>query len=67
LRVTPAASSNSCKGYSLTYGARFLKRTIGIVSLPVSQRWSEGKAFTADVKDGRIEVSVSSASLAATA
>jgi ATP-dependent Clp protease ATP-binding subunit ClpC len=69
LRVTPAALEQLVQeGYSLAYGARFLKRTIDDrIKLPISQRWNEGKAFTADVKDGRIEVSVSSASLAATA
>jgi ATP-dependent Clp protease ATP-binding subunit ClpA len=48
-------------GYSLCYGARFLKRTIeDRLKLPISQHWTEGDVFTADVVDGRIQVEVSS-------
>jgi ATP-dependent Clp protease ATP-binding subunit ClpA len=57
-------------GYSLAYGARFLKRTIeDRIKLPISQRWTEGTAFTAEVRDGTIEIEVSPsvAALAATA
>ncbi|MBA2603484.1 MAG: ATP-dependent Clp protease ATP-binding subunit [Acidobacteria bacterium] len=63
LRVTPAALEQLVQdGYSLPYGARFLKRTIeDRIKLPISQRWTEGELFTADVTDGRIEVHVSSA------
>ncbi|CAN5643149.1 ATP-dependent Clp protease ATP-binding subunit [soil metagenome] len=63
LRVTPAALEQLVQdGYSLLYGARFLKRTIeDRIKLPISQRWTEGELFTADVTDGRIEVHVSSA------
>ena len=63
LRVTPAALEQLVQdGYSLPYGARFLKRTIeDRIKLPISQRWTEGELFTADVSDGRIEVHVSSA------
>jgi ATP-dependent Clp protease ATP-binding subunit ClpA len=47
------------EGYSLAYGARFLKRCIeDRIKLPISQRWREGQAFTADVRDGRVEVEV---------
>jgi ATP-dependent Clp protease ATP-binding subunit ClpA len=47
------------EGYSLAYGARFLKRCIeDRIKLPISQRWREGQAFSADVRDGRVEVEV---------
>jgi ATP-dependent Clp protease ATP-binding subunit ClpA len=46
-------------GYSLAYGARFLKRTLEErIKLPISQHWTDGEAFVADVKDGRIEIEV---------
>ena len=42
-------------GYSLAYGARFLKRVIeDRIKLPISQRWTEGTHFVADVRDGKI-------------
>jgi ATP-dependent Clp protease ATP-binding subunit ClpA len=61
------------EGYSLAYGARFLKRVIeSTIKLPISQRWTEGAAFSAEVVDGRVEIQVASArggypALAATA
>jgi ATP-dependent Clp protease ATP-binding subunit ClpA len=63
LTVTPGALDQLVKdGYSLPYGARFLKRTIeDRIKLPISQRWTEGQAFQADVKDGRIEVEITGA------
>jgi ATP-dependent Clp protease ATP-binding subunit ClpC len=63
LRVTPEAIEQLVQdGYSLPYGARFLKRTIEErIKLPISQRWTEGDAFTADVQNGRVEVTVNSA------
>jgi ATP-dependent Clp protease ATP-binding subunit ClpA len=73
LRVTPEALEQLVHdGYSLPYGARFLKRTIeDRIKLPISQRWTEGTAFTADVKDGRVEIEIATGSglagLAATA
>ncbi|MGB2716898.1 MAG: ATP-dependent Clp protease ATP-binding subunit [Vicinamibacterales bacterium] len=49
-------------GYSLAYGARFLKRCIDErIKLPISQRWTEGQAFTAEVRDGRLEIEVAPA------
>jgi ATP-dependent Clp protease ATP-binding subunit ClpA len=72
--VTPEALEQLVKdGYSLAYGARFLKRVIeDRLKLPISQRWTEGTAFIADLKEGRIELEVDSApggyaTLAATA
>ena len=54
LTVTPEALEQLVQdGYSLAYGARFLKRVIEErIKLPISQRWTEGDAFTADVVDG---------------
>ena len=62
LTVTPAALELLVSdGYSLAYGARFLKRTIeDRIKLPISQQWTQGEAFTADVVNGQIAVSVSS-------
>ncbi|HXW06235.1 MAG TPA: ATP-dependent Clp protease ATP-binding subunit [Vicinamibacterales bacterium] len=46
-------------GYSLAYGARFLKRTIEQrLKVPISQRWTEGEIFSADVREGQLEVEV---------
>ena len=46
------------EGYSLAYGARFLKRLIDErVKLPVSQQWADGRAFEVTVDaDGAIAV-----------
>ena len=62
LVMTPAALDRLVQdGYSLAYGARFLKRTIEArIKLPISQRWNEGTVFSADVLDDRVEISVSS-------
>jgi ATP-dependent Clp protease ATP-binding subunit ClpA len=62
LIVTPEALEQLVHdGYSLCYGARFLKRTIeDRIKLPISQHWTEGNVFTADVHDGHIAVTVSS-------
>jgi ATP-dependent Clp protease ATP-binding subunit ClpA len=47
-------------GYSLAYGARFLKRTIeDQIKLPISQRWAEGDTFNVERRDGRIAIEVS--------
>jgi ATP-dependent Clp protease ATP-binding subunit ClpA len=72
LSVTPEALEHLVtEGYSLAYGARFLKRVIeSKIKLPISQRWTEGKTFVADMVDGRFDVKVSEApypKLAATA
>jgi ATP-dependent Clp protease ATP-binding subunit ClpA len=45
------------KGFSPTYGARFLKRTIDeTVKLPITNLWKAFTQFTVDVKDGEIDV-----------
>jgi ATP-dependent Clp protease ATP-binding subunit ClpA len=44
-------------GYSLAYGARFLKRAIEErIKLPISQRWLDGTRFTAHVRDGALAI-----------
>jgi ATP-dependent Clp protease ATP-binding subunit ClpA len=74
LRVTPEALEQLVQdGYSLAYGARFLKRAIeDRIKLPISQRWTEGSEFVADLRDGLVTIEVSGAqgpiaALAATA
>jgi ATP-dependent Clp protease ATP-binding subunit ClpC len=74
LHVTPEALEQLVQeGYSLAYGARFLKRVIETkIKLPISQRWAEGQAFVADLKEGAVEIEVVAAAggypaLAATA
>jgi ATP-dependent Clp protease ATP-binding subunit ClpA len=43
------------EGYSLAYGARFLKRVIDDrIKLPLSQRWKEANSFRATVVDGQV-------------
>ncbi len=45
------------QGYSLAFGARFLKRMIDdTIKLPISQRWKEGAEFRVVARDGRIVV-----------
>ncbi len=74
LTVTPEALELLvAEGYSLAYGARFLKRVIEArVKLPISQRWSDGGDFTVSVRDGSLAIDVAGAAelyaeLAATA
>jgi ATP-dependent Clp protease ATP-binding subunit ClpC len=61
MTVTPEALEQLVSdGYSLCYGARFLKRTIeDRIKLPISQRWTEGQAFTVQLQDGHIAIDVS--------
>ncbi|MFL6214415.1 MAG: AAA family ATPase [Blastocatellia bacterium] len=48
------------KGFSPTYGARFLKRTIDeLVKLPVTTRWKESDYFLADFEDGEMKIKMS--------
>jgi ATP-dependent Clp protease ATP-binding subunit ClpA len=52
------------EGYSLAYGARFLKRVIDErVKLPISIRWREGTQFRVAVQGGEIVVEPSVARL----
>jgi ATP-dependent Clp protease ATP-binding subunit ClpA len=74
LTVTPEALEQLVTdGYSLAYGARFLKRVIeSRIKLPISQRWTEGNAFVAELRAGKVEIEVapvggSMSALAATA
>jgi ATP-dependent Clp protease ATP-binding subunit ClpA len=63
LKVTPEALEQLVHdGYSMAYGARFLKRVIEErIKLPISQNWTAGDVFTAEVRDGRVQIDVSSA------
>jgi ATP-dependent Clp protease ATP-binding subunit ClpA len=45
------------QGYSLAFGARFLKRVIDEqIKLPISARWNEGSNFDVSVRDGGLAV-----------
>jgi len=45
------------QGYSLAFGARFLKRVIDErIKLPISERWKEGSHFDVMVKNGEVVV-----------
>lgn len=45
------------KGFSPTYGARFLKRTIDEqVKLPITNLWKAFGTFTVDLRDGALDV-----------
>ena len=45
-------------GFSLKYGARFLKRRIDErVKIPITLHWKEGSAFFVDAPNGRVTVS----------
>jgi ATP-dependent Clp protease ATP-binding subunit ClpA len=45
------------EGYSLAYGARFLKRLIEErVKLPISQQWHSGQVYRVGVEEGRVVV-----------
>jgi ATP-dependent Clp protease ATP-binding subunit ClpA len=58
LEVAPEAIDKLVEdGYSLAYGARFLKRVIDErVKLPISQRWHPGPAYRVVVADGQVAV-----------
>ncbi len=44
-------------GFSLKYGARFLKRRIDErVKIPITQHWKEGRAFSVDAVGGELTV-----------
>jgi ATP-dependent Clp protease ATP-binding subunit ClpA len=45
------------KGFSPTYGARFLKRHIDEkVKLPITNMWKSASRFMADVEDGEVVI-----------
>jgi ATP-dependent Clp protease ATP-binding subunit ClpA len=45
------------QGYSMAFGARFLKRVIDEkIKMPVSERWHQGSHFDVLVKDGEVHV-----------
>ncbi len=47
------------KGFSMQYGARFLKRFIDErVKLPITTMWKEGSHFIVDVEDGEVVTNV---------
>src|SRR5204863_9953286 len=51
-------------GYSLQYGARFLKRVIDEqIKLPISERWKEASNFDVVVREGRLAVEVPGSSV----
>jgi ATP-dependent Clp protease ATP-binding subunit ClpA len=52
------------KGYSMAFGARFLKRLIDEqIKLPISARWKEGTHFTVSANNGEIIVEPSVAKM----
>jgi ATP-dependent Clp protease ATP-binding subunit ClpA len=52
------------QGYSIAFGARFLKRVIDErIKLPISASWNEGSHFQVKVKDGEVIVDPSPARL----
>jgi ATP-dependent Clp protease ATP-binding subunit ClpA len=49
------------QGYSLAFGARFLKRVVDErIKLPISERWKDGNLFEVRVADGEVVVRPSS-------
>src|SRR6187455_2917028 len=56
--IDPAALDKLVnEGYSLAYGARFLKRVIDDkIKLPLSQQWKEANSFRAVVKDDQVVI-----------
>jgi ATP-dependent Clp protease ATP-binding subunit ClpA len=59
LHFTEAALKTLAEiGFSLKYGARFLKRRIDErVKIPITLHWNEGNEFSVDVLDGELAVS----------
>lgn len=58
VEITPEAVDVIVRdGYSMAYGARFLKRVIDDrVKIPLSQQWSSGGSFRVSVVDGAVVV-----------
>jgi ATP-dependent Clp protease ATP-binding subunit ClpA len=54
------------RGYSLEFGARFLKRVIDErIKLPISSRWHEGSHFEVLIQDGEVVVAPEPADISA--
>jgi ATP-dependent Clp protease ATP-binding subunit ClpA len=61
----PALELVVARGYSMAFGARFLKRFIDEqIKLPISARWKDGSHFSVKEKDGALVVEPSVASAA---
>jgi len=55
--TTDALEALVTEGYSLAFGARFLKRVIDErIKLPISERWHEGSHFEVVLNDGAVVV-----------
>ena len=56
--IDPEALDKLVKdGYSMAYGARFLKRVIDDkIKLPLSQQWKEANSFRAVVRDDQVVI-----------
>ena len=69
LKVTDSGLELIVKhGYSMAFGARFLKRLIDErIKLPISERWREGSHFEVDDKDGELVVEATPARIVSTA
>jgi ATP-dependent Clp protease ATP-binding subunit ClpA len=63
LRIDDAAIEKLVEvGYSLAYGARFLKRVIDDqIKLPISERWRDASSFDVVVRDGQLAVEAAGA------
>jgi ATP-dependent Clp protease ATP-binding subunit ClpA len=66
LAITPEAIDVIVRdGFSLAYGARYLKRVIDdCVKIPLSQLWSTGSTFRVTVTDGVVTVETCDAEVA---
>jgi ATP-dependent Clp protease ATP-binding subunit ClpA len=58
LRITDAAVERIVElGFSTTYGARFLKRTIDEkIKLPITNLWKAFSGFVVDTVDGELDI-----------
>jgi len=67
--IEPAALDKLVSdGYSMAYGARFLKRVIDDkIKLPLSQQWKEANSFRAVVKDDQVVIEAAGPRLVASA
>ncbi len=49
------------QGYSVKFGARFLKRTIDdIIKVPLTLQWKDGNSFVADLIDDKVSITLNS-------